>query len=187
MGISDDSMSQATENKKPSKQVVSLIVEQGSKSSGDTVFYEDPTVQVQEMSRAAASSDQPTLPTTAQQMQVVPAMPEEVKKEPPTQVVQPAMVAPTQVATPVLPFTRNNPVKRSGSDDIEGERPARMRTPSPKSSLPPRPSRPQLSQVSQEERVPAGSVRRQVAERDMLQLQQQHLNASSVCDRRTTR
>ena len=80
VGISDDSMSQATENKKPSKKVVNLTVEQGSESSGDTVFYEDPTMQAQEMSRAAASSDQTILPTTAQQIQVVPAMPEEVKK-----------------------------------------------------------------------------------------------------------
>ena len=118
------------------------------------VFYEDPTTLAQEGSRAAASNDQPILPTTAQLMQVVPAMAEEVRKEPPTQVVQPAAAAPIQVATPVLPFTRNNPVKRSGSDDIEGERPARMRTPSQKSSLPPRPSSPQLSQLSQEERVP---------------------------------
>ena len=45
VGISDDSMSQATENKKPSKKVVSLIVEQGSESYGETVFYEDPTTQ----------------------------------------------------------------------------------------------------------------------------------------------
>ena len=81
VGISDDSMSQATENKKPSKKVVSLIVEQGSESSGDTVFYEDPTMQAQEMSRAAASSDQPILPTAAQQTQVVPAMPEEEPKK----------------------------------------------------------------------------------------------------------
>ena len=137
-------------------------------------------MQAQERSRAAASSDQPILPTTAQPMRVVPAMPEEVRKGPPTQVVQPAVAAPIQVATPVLPFTRSNPVKRSGSDDIEEERPARMWTPSPTSSLPPRPSSPQLSQLSQEQRVRDGYVRRHVAERDMLQLQQQHLNASSA-------
>ena len=62
VGISDDSMSQATENKKPSKKVVSLTVEQGSESSGDTVFYEDPTAQAQELSHAAASSTTPIPP-----------------------------------------------------------------------------------------------------------------------------
>ena len=35
------------------------------------------------------------------------------------------------------------------SEDIEGERLARIRTPSPNASLPPRPSSPQLSQLSQ--------------------------------------
>ena len=48
VGISNDSMSQATETKKPSKKVVSLIVEQGSESFGDTVFYDGPTTQAQE-------------------------------------------------------------------------------------------------------------------------------------------
>ena len=75
VGISDDSMSQATENKKPSKKVVSLTVEQGSESFGDTVFYEDPTAQAQEMSRAAASSTQPPLPPAEQPMPIATASP----------------------------------------------------------------------------------------------------------------
>ena len=62
VGISDHSMSQATETKQPSKKVVSLTVEESSESSGDTVFYEDPTAEAQEMSHAAASSEPPPTP-----------------------------------------------------------------------------------------------------------------------------
>ena len=47
-----------------------------------------------------------------------------------------------------------------------------MRTPSPQSSLRPRPNSPQLFQHSQDECVPDGYVRRQVAEKDLQQLHQ---------------
>ena len=77
---------------------------------------------------------------------------------------------------PTLPLAR--PVKRGGSNDLEGERPAWMRTPSPQSSMPPRPSSPELSQHPQDERVPDGYVRRQVAEKEIFQLWQQFLAES---------
>ena len=53
-----------------------------------------------------------------------------------------------------------------------------MRTPSPQSSMPPRPSSLQLPQPPQEERVPDGYVRRQVAEKEVFQLRQQFLAES---------
>ena len=124
VGISDDSMSQATENKKLSKKVVSLTVEQGSESCGDTVFYEDPTAQAQEMSRAATSSTHPILPPTAHPVPVVPAMPKETRETPSTPMTIDQVTAPGRVATPILPFTGSNPLKRSRSEDIERERPA---------------------------------------------------------------
>ena len=129
VGISDGSMSQATKNKKPSKNVVSSTVEQGSKSFGDTVFYEDPTAQAQEMSCASASSTRPILPPTAQSMPVVPEMPEERRGTSSTSMTTNQVTAPAKVATPILPFTGSNPVKRSGSEDIERERRARTNLP----------------------------------------------------------
>ena len=130
VGISDDSMSQATENRKPSKKIVSLTVDQGSESSGGTVFYEDPTAQAQEMDRAAASSSQPPPSQATQPMQVVPAMPEVGTEEPTIPVTIELAPTPVRLATPILPFTGTNPAKRSGNEDIERERPARTRTPS---------------------------------------------------------
>ena len=126
VGISDDSMSHTAENNRPSKHTVSLTVEQGSESSGNTEFYEDPMEQSRVLGCAAASSSQPVLPERAQPVTapVMSAMPEETGHGPITQAVLQVAAAPSRVATPILPFTGSNPVKRSGSNDIESERPA---------------------------------------------------------------
>ena len=80
------------------------------------------------------------------------------------------------IAPPMLPLARPNPGKRSGSNDIEGKRPTRMRTPSPQARMPPRPASPQLSQHSHEERIPDGYVQRQVAEQEIQLIQQRSAN-----------
>ena len=46
--------------------------------------------------------------------------------------------------------------------------------------MPPRPSSPQLSQQSQDERVPDGYVRKQVTEKEMFQLRRQFIAESSA-------
>ena len=128
-------MSQATETANPSNNVVSLTVKESSDFSGNTVFYEDPTTQLSEMSHAVAADGSHNAAQHAQAVQIDAAMPNDVSMNLPTPAMPISMTERSQIAPPTLPITRNNPVKRSGSDDLEGERPARMRTPSPKSSL----------------------------------------------------
>ena len=73
----------------------------------------------------------------------------------------------------ILPFARETSRKRSGSHDIDRERPALMHTPSPRSNTPQRPSSAQLSQQSQEERVLEGYVMQQVVDHELFQMRHQ--------------
>ena len=101
-------------------------------------------------------------------------MPPEERARQPTLVMASPMGDQSLIAPPMLPLARPNPRKRSGSNDIESERPARMWTPSPQARLPPPPISPQSSQHSQEERVPDGYVQRQVAEQEIQLIQQRY-------------
>ena len=89
-----------------------------------------------------------------------------------------------QLVPPTLPLTQSTSVMRSGSEDIEGERPARARAPFPRHGVPPRPSSPQLSQQPQEEPVPVGYLIQQVAYFERFQLRQQLIIATSVYEQR---
>ena len=96
---------------------------------------------------------------SATMTQVDVAMPPEERQQPQVAATPTIRSDPIPAVAPTLPLARANPAKRSGSNDIEGERPSRMRTPSTRSTLPPRPGSPHLSQQAQEERVPDGYVR----------------------------
>ena len=124
-GVSDDSMSHATETARPKKGAVTLTIEQESDSSRNTEFYEDPTQQ--EVIRNAAARSLISTPATQGPV----AMPPEERTHQPTLVMTSPMGDQSLIAPPMLPLVRPNPGKRSGSDDIERERPLRARTPSP--------------------------------------------------------
>ena len=113
------------------KHEVRLTVEEGSSTSGNTVFYEDPTTRLREMSHAVATNGSHNIAQHAQAVQIDAAMPNDVSMNVPTPAMPTSMTERSPIALPTLPITRTNPVKRSGSEDLEGERPARMRTPSP--------------------------------------------------------
>ena len=90
------------------------------------------------------SSSQPfaaALPMTTASSSTQPT-PRQAMPTPPVEWAMP--VAPT------LPFAQETSRKRSGSHDIDRERPARTHTPSPRSNTPQRPSSAQLSQQPQE-------------------------------------
>ena len=72
-----------------------------------------------------------------------------------------------------LPFVRETSRERGGSHDLDRERSARVHMPSPRSYTPKRPNSAQLSQQSQEERVPEGYVKQQVADHEVFRLRQQ--------------
>ena len=142
VGTSDDSMSHATEAARPKRGAVTLTIEQESDSSGNTEFYEDP-MQQDSIRNAAAKSSRGT---SSIQGQV--AMPPEERNHQPTLVMTSPMGDQSLIAPPMLPLARPNPGKRSGSDDIERERPLRTRTPSPQARIPPRPASSQLPRCS---------------------------------------
>ena len=112
-GTSDDSMSRDTETAKPKKGAVAVNIGQGSESSGNTEFYEDP-VQQDAIRNAAAESSRGA---PAAQVQV--AMPQEERPRQPTLVMTSPMGDQSLIVPPMLPLVRANPGKRSGSDDIE--------------------------------------------------------------------
>ena len=157
-GVSDDSMSHVTETARPKKGAVTLTIEQKSDSSGNTEFYEDPTQQ--DAVRCAAANGSQNIPTGQGHV----AMPSEERAHQPTLVMASPMGDQSLIAPPMPPLARPNPGKRSGSNDIERERPTRMRTPSPQARMLPRPASSQSSQNSFEGRVPDGYVQRQLAE-----------------------
>ena len=80
---------------------------------------------------------------------------------------------------PTLPFVRETSCKRGGSHDLDRERSVRTHTPSPRSYTPRRPHSAQLSQQSQEERVPEGYVKHLVGDHEVFRLRQ-HLEASGT-------
>ena len=112
-GTSDDSMSRGTDAAKPKKGAVTVNIGQGSKSSGNTEFYEDP-VQQDAIRNAAAESSRGA---PAAQVQV--AMPPEERPRQPILVMTSPMGDQSLIVPPMLPLARTNPGKRSGSDDIE--------------------------------------------------------------------
>ena len=126
-------------------------------------------MQQEAIRNAAAKSSRGTSSTQGQV-----AMPPEERTHQPTLVMTSPMGDQSLIAPPMLPLARPNPGKRSGSDDIERERPLRTRTPSPQARMPPRPASSQLPHHPPEERIPDGYVPRQAAEQELQLIQQRY-------------
>ena len=109
----------------------------------------------------AKSTNHPSVPVLTRSTASSSTQPN-VRQAMPTPPTEWAMLVP-----PTLPFVRETSRKRGGSHDLDCECSARMHTPSPRSYTPKRPNSAQLPQQSQEERVPEGYVKQQVADHEV--------------------